>query len=87
MFGKGAFSRSSGSASPVPSTFGRVVPTPFDTPGRSSGGHPAAGARVARVMSAPTNELALSNRLIVSPQDFRSDQYVMVDDMFVFTTK
>ncbi|KAK9447321.1 P-loop containing nucleoside triphosphate hydrolase protein [Limtongia smithiae] len=38
-------------------------------------------------MSAPTNDLALTNRLIVSPQEYRSDQYVIVDDQFVFTTK
>ncbi|KAK9461861.1 P-loop containing nucleoside triphosphate hydrolase protein [Lipomyces oligophaga] len=38
-------------------------------------------------MSAPTNELALSNRLVVSPNEFRSDEYVLVDDLYVFSTK
>ncbi|KAK9371306.1 P-loop containing nucleoside triphosphate hydrolase protein [Lipomyces kononenkoae] len=88
MFSKGSpFSRSQPpSNSSSVGSFGKVVPTPFDTPGYR-GGSATPGARVVRIASAPTNELALTNRLIVSPHDFRSDQYVIVDDQFVFMTR
>ncbi|KAK9472227.1 P-loop containing nucleoside triphosphate hydrolase protein [Dipodascopsis tothii] len=39
------------------------------------------------VTQASTNELALSNCLIVSPQDFTSGEYVIADGQFVFTAR
>ncbi|KAK9456716.1 P-loop containing nucleoside triphosphate hydrolase protein [Dipodascopsis uninucleata] len=68
------------------SPFGRTPPPTSSQYGRSSPGDHM-GRRVLRVTQSASNELALSNCLAVSSAEFRSDQYIIVDDMFVFTTR
>ncbi|KAK9479062.1 P-loop containing nucleoside triphosphate hydrolase protein [Lipomyces japonicus] len=85
MFSKSPFAKANQSNSSSTSSFGRVVSTPYDTPGRQPLHAPS--SKVLRIASSASNELALSNCIAVSSQEFRSDQYVIVDDQFVLTTK